>query len=208
LQYFFLRSHIQPPSMPTTPTPTTASDRPTSVSSNSYDIPSTVQTKALLNLLKKPSAPGDEQSTEELQQALLNCKGCVQAIERDIIRKERSQTNVTTPIDTEEPPSLSELGKAGWTLIHTVASAYPSQPDIQEKKNASRFFLSLAQLYPCHSCAEDFQRFVLRSPPRVESQDELTQWTCELHNHVNRKLGKDEFDCSKFQDRWGDWSEF
>jgi len=31
---------------------------------------------------------------------------------------------------------------------------------------------------------------------------EFAQWMCEAHNHVNRKLGKPDFDCSKVDQRW------
>lgn len=39
-------------------------------------------------------------------------------------------------------------------------------------------------------------------PPRLDSRDEFSQWMCEMHNHVNRHLGKPEFDCSKVDQRW------
>jgi len=27
---------------------------------------------------------------------------------------------------------------------------------------------------------------------------------CEAHNEVNRKLGKGEFDCGRWEERWGE----
>ena len=30
----------------------------------------------------------------------------------------------------------------------------------------------------------------------------LGRWMCEAHNEVNRKLGKGEFDCSRWEERW------
>lgn len=51
----------------------------------------------------------------------------------------------------------------------------------------------------------NFNTFSLKaSPPQVNSQDELSQWLCKLHNRVNKKLGKDEFDCKKVNERWRD----
>ena len=38
--------------------------------------------------------------------------------------------------------------------------------------------------------------------PRVEGRDALGRWMCEAHNDVNRKLGKREFDCSRWEERW------
>lgn len=45
-------------------------------------------------------------------------------------------------------------------------------------------------------------------PPQVESQHSLSQWLCKLHNRVNVKIGKPEFDCSKVNERWRDgWKD-
>ena len=38
--------------------------------------------------------------------------------------------------------------------------------------------------------------------PQVEGRDGLGKWMCEAHNEVNRKLGKEEFDCEKWEERW------
>ena len=43
---------------------------------------------------------------------------------------------------------------------------------------------------------------MVKSPPKLSNSWELSQWFCEQHNIVNRKLGKDEFDCSKVLERW------
>lgn len=38
--------------------------------------------------------------------------------------------------------------------------------------------------------------------PRVEGREGLGRWMCEAHNEVNRKLGKGEFDCARWEERW------
>jgi len=38
--------------------------------------------------------------------------------------------------------------------------------------------------------------------PRVEGRDGLGRWMCEAHNEVNRKLGKEVFDCGRWEERW------
>lgn len=37
---------------------------------------------------------------------------------------------------------------------------------------------------------------------RTESREEFGRWMCEAHNGVNRKLGKKEFDCERWEERW------
>lgn len=41
-----------------------------------------------------------------------------------------------------------------------------------------------------------------KNQPRLEGRDEFGNWMCEAHNAVNRKLGKKEFDCAKWEERW------
>ena len=38
--------------------------------------------------------------------------------------------------------------------------------------------------------------------PRLSGRSEFGNWMCEAHNVVNKKLGKKEFDCSKWEERW------
>ena len=38
--------------------------------------------------------------------------------------------------------------------------------------------------------------------PRVEGREGLGRWMCEAHNEVNQKLGKGEFDCGRWGERW------
>eukprot|EP01102_Stenamoeba_stenopodia_P004488 TRINITY_DN14784_c0_g1_i1.p1 TRINITY_DN14784_c0_g1~~TRINITY_DN14784_c0_g1_i1.p1 ORF type:complete len:200 (-),score=33.92 TRINITY_DN14784_c0_g1_i1:16-615(-) len=154
---------------------------------------------------------GKSGSSQALLDAMRNCRGCVKAIERDVKRLEAKQQSSESPVEdenaTEEPPSLGDLGRSTWTLIHTVAAAYPTKPEEAEKQTATLFFQTLSKVYPCNFCALDFREYLKSNPPQTESQEELCQWTCHLHNHVNKKLGKPEFDCSRFRERWGDWGD-
>ena len=38
--------------------------------------------------------------------------------------------------------------------------------------------------------------------PRVSNRDEIGRWMCEAHNAVNVKLGKESFDCNRWEERW------
>lgn len=64
------------------------------------------------------------------------------------------------------PLDINELGKSAWDVIHTMAAYYPEDPSEEQQRAATNFFTSLALLYPCHICAEDFQESVGRNPPR------------------------------------------
>ncbi|KAF2232424.1 FAD dependent sulfhydryl oxidase Erv1 [Viridothelium virens] len=102
------------------------------------------------------------------------------------------------------PPDVEGLGRAAWTLLHSMTATYPTSPSSVQQTDARQFLSSFSRLYPCWVCAEDFQQW-MRDPcnaPRVSSRDEFGQWMCEAHNAVNVKLGKERFNCARWEERW------
>ncbi|KAK8242401.1 hepatopoietin protein, partial [Phyllosticta capitalensis] len=100
------------------------------------------------------------------------------------------------------PPDVEALGRSTWTLLHSITATYPTAPTASQQDNARGFLRSFASLYPCWVCAEDFQDWMKTNTPRVSSRDEFGRWMCEAHNAVNVKLGKDVFECSRWEERW------
>lgn len=116
-------------------------------------------------------------------------------------------TNTIDNDDTEIvecPPTSSELGRGSWNLLHSMAAWYPDQPTDEDQKAMKRFFEGLAKFYPCTYCAEDFQMNLLNKPVKTESRKDLSQWLCEQHNFVNKKLGKSQYPCDmkSLDERW------
>lgn len=49
---------------------------------------------------------------------------------------------------------------------------------------------------------------ICRNQPDTRTRARFSQWLCRLHNEVNRKLGKPDFDCSQVDERWRDgWKD-
>jgi len=105
---------------------------------------------------------------------------------------------------TECPVDRDELGVHSWSLLHTLAAYFPDNPSAAEESYAHVLLVSLAQLYPCHICAKDFQSFVADHPPQTSSRKAFVLWTCKLHNSVNAKLGKSLHPCNinELDERW------
>ncbi|CAD5121601.1 DgyrCDS10098 [Dimorphilus gyrociliatus] len=113
-----------------------------------------------------------------------------------------SNSNSECPVDSEE------LGRSGWTVLHTMAAYYPENPSENVQKDMKNFMTLLSRLYPCKRCAKDLRKDLKDDPPDVTSQKSLANWMCNLHNKVNEKLGKPLFDCSKVNERWRDgWKD-
>ncbi|EAU38334.1 augmenter of liver regeneration [Aspergillus terreus NIH2624] len=113
-------------------------------------------------------------------------------------------TPATVP--DECPPDVEVLGRSTWTLLHSMTAAYPEKAT-QEQQSEMRAFLRLfSRLYPCGWCAEDFRKWMAdpsgRNEPRLGGRADFGTWMCEAHNEVNRKLGKKEFDCRFWEERW------
>ncbi|VDN51696.1 unnamed protein product [Dracunculus medinensis] len=106
------------------------------------------------------------------------------------------------------PLNTDQLGRSTWDFLHTMAAYYPERPSEVHKANAKSFMFLLGKIYPCHHCAEDLRRDLENKPPEVDSKEEFSLWMCELHNRVNKKLGKPIFNCSLWKERWLDgWKD-
>ena len=96
------------------------------------------------------------------------------------------------------PPDVEVLGRATWTFLHTIAANYPENPSTQQQRDVSSFISTLGRFYPCWHCADDFRSWMAKgNEPKVQSRREFENWMCTAHNEVNKKLGKDVFDCSE-----------
>ncbi|KAF2347294.1 ERV/ALR sulfhydryl oxidase domain [Trinorchestia longiramus] len=106
------------------------------------------------------------------------------------------------------PADVLSLGRGSWRLLHTMAAHYPEAPTQQQQHDMSSFIALFAKLYPCPPCAQDFREWLTKHPPNVSTGHALSQFFCEAHNEVNRKLGKNEFNCKFVDERWKvGWSD-
>ncbi|PKU65933.1 FAD-linked sulfhydryl oxidase ERV1 isoform X2 [Dendrobium catenatum] len=104
---------------------------------------------------------------------------------------------------TAAPLTKEELGRATWTLLHTVAAQFPDIPTRQQKRDVKELMAILSRIYPCKECADHFKEVLKSNPVQAGSQAELSQWICHVHNIVNRSLGKQIFPCQRVNARWG-----
>jgi FAD-linked sulfhydryl oxidase len=111
-----------------------------------------------------------------------------------------------TTIPDDCPPDVETLGRSTWTFLHSLTAAYPTTATIEQQKEMGSFLGLFSRLYPCWVCAEDFRNWMSepsgRNAPRLSSRAEFGHWMCQAHNEVNRKLGKKEFDCNFWEERW------
>lgn len=108
--------------------------------------------------------------------------------------------------DVDEPVTRESLGRATWTFLHTLAASQPAAPSGEAAARLARFMRDFAHVYPCGPCADSFRDIVAADPPDAAAAAGgavFARWMCRVHNAVNREIGKEEFDCSRVQERWG-----
>ena len=91
------------------------------------------------------------------------------------------------------PPSV--WGPFFWHTIHIVALGYSKNPTYTDKKCAKEFYESLAFLLPCSICREHYKGYLQEKPIStfLDSRTDLIKWTIQIHNKVNKMLGKPEW---------------
>lgn len=91
------------------------------------------------------------------------------------------------------PPTV--WGPFFWHTIHIVALGYPKNPSYTDKKCTKEFYESFAYLIPCSQCREHYKEHIGRNPltPFLDSRSDLIRWTVDIHNSVNKMIGKPEW---------------
>ena len=83
-------------------------------------------------------------------------------------------------------------GPSAWTFLHTITYNYPENPTDNDKKNYHNFFDSLQHVLPCEKCKghykQNIQKYDLNNS--LDNRDDLVKWLIDLHNEVNKDMGK------------------
>ncbi|ORY11215.1 FAD dependent sulfhydryl oxidase Erv2, partial [Clohesyomyces aquaticus] len=96
----------------------------------------------------------------------------------------------------------AELGRAAWKVLHTTFARFPEKPTDDEKEALRSFVHLFQRLYPCGECAEHFGKVLAKYPPQVSSRSAAATWGCYVHNIVNKRLHKPEFNCENIGDAY------
>jgi hypothetical protein len=86
-------------------------------------------------------------------------------------------------------------GKHFWKMLHYITFAYPSNPTAKDKKNIISFFKTFKKIIPCEKCRRNFKQHLANNPlndSALENKQNLILWLLNLHNDVNKLLGKPE----------------
>lgn len=88
----------------------------------------------------------------------------------------------------------SVWGPPTWRFLHEVADALPVSNVSDEKAAAfTNLIKALPHLLPCPACQSHFLAYLESNPlPKEISKISAKQWMHDVHNSVNKRLGKPE----------------
>ena len=97
--------------------------------------------------------------------------------------------------------TCNSLGSSTWALLHSVSAIYSNHPNITERSYLKDFFIGLMYFYPSNS--HILKEILKEHPLEYSNREELIYYMCEIHNILNKRLGKQKFSCKEAFNIWG-----
>lgn len=107
-------------------------------------------------------------------------------------------------IPQPEFPNTASWGPLLWCILHGLAE-YAGTPTAamfleDERRLWLSFFKETGEIIPCPTCKLHYMEYLkvhpviaLKTLPHTERKNWIRTWFWELHNYVNKSLGKPEF---------------
>ena len=99
-------------------------------------------------------------------------------------------------------PSI--FGKHFWGTMHLAALGSPQKFEASDVSAYSTFYKQIPNVIPCQSCGTHLEQIYQLLPiePALSGSEALFEWTVEVHNAVNRRLGKPEISVNDARAFW------
>ena len=84
-------------------------------------------------------------------------------------------------------------GPSLWHYMHTMSFNYPIKPTDKDKKYYKDFIINLQHVLPCKYCRDNLKKNFKAHPLRMcdmKNRDTYSRYVYELHETVNKMLGK------------------
>ena len=75
-------------------------------------------------------------------------------------------------------------------FLHSITLNYPENPTEEQKQTYKTFFESLSGVLPCPGCSEHYKQHFNKYPIQLDNKNSLTKWLMQIHNEVNKSIGK------------------
>jgi hypothetical protein len=91
-----------------------------------------------------------------------------------------------------------------WDYLHTQGYYYSSNPSDSEKSQKLTLFRSILDNIPCQTCKRESSSWESTNllTNAVSNNCTLSKWVLDLHNHVNKGLGRSEWEMKQVVERY------
>jgi len=94
-----------------------------------------------------------------------------------------------------------------WNILHLIGYLYPEYPTHFQKVQIEILFNYMQKGgIPCSTCTHEFRKFMKKNNlhEMCRNRTNLKKFMIDLHNHVNKNLGKDIFEYSQVDELYSD----
>jgi len=87
----------------------------------------------------------------------------------------------------------SKWGPPMWKSIHYITFNYPKHPTEYDKQNYKNYLITLQFVLPCETCKIHLRKHLEKYPITdkvLQNRENLSRWSVNIHNEVNKMLGK------------------
>jgi len=90
-----------------------------------------------------------------------------------------------------------------WNLMHQLPFAIKKWDSATAMKLKLFYKVWVTKTMQCSYCRGHYQIWIKEHPVEVNNRGSLNQWLFRLHNDVNKRSDKPQFEWSKYTQRWG-----
>ncbi len=99
-----------------------------------------------------------------------------------------------TLLKVQYPQNKELAGKYWWGVIHNIAAQYDINPTEQKKSDTKNFFNYLLNNFVCFDCVSHSRDYMIKNPINFDNRDSLTKSFQDMHNYVNERVGKPQYE--------------
>lgn len=82
-------------------------------------------------------------------------------------------------------------GNHAWLFLHGITMNYT--PNRKNRKAIYNFFKAMRYVLPCSKCSKNLKKHMKKIPLTkdiLKSRERLIEWLIDIHNEVNKSIGK------------------
>ena len=85
----------------------------------------------------------------------------------------------------------NKWGPYAWYRFHKEAIRYPDNPcQCDINRIIDYYHKKFFKYIDCPTCCKEYRKIIYSTPLRVASREALFDWTVDVHNLINKKLGR------------------